>query len=190
MVAQATASSIAKVSYKMITLYRKHITNTSITFSMKKVISLLCLTLAVLVCASSCKKRDEPQSVRTSIVGATYSITIMNSETHTPVTLSASFPTSTQYNYVVDQKDELGRTIEMIVTGRYTVASDLISCSAKGVSITYKVNGVLIPATDTDNGNTQVEVGENVFRIGKDYETITLISVDGEEEHLILTLKK
>lgn len=158
---------------------------------MKKVLSLLCLTLAVLVCASSCKDNDEPTAARTSIVGATYTTTQADKDTGRPVTLSVSFPTSTQYSMVIYEKNTTtGETIEVTISGPYTVASDLITCSAKGVSITYKRNGVIVPVMGAEGSVPRFEAVENVFRIGKDYETITLISSDGEEENLVLTLKK
>ncbi len=158
---------------------------------MKKVLSLLCLTLAVLVCASSCKDNDEPTAARTSIVGTTYTTTQADEDTSRPVTLSVSFPTSTQYSMVIYEKNTTtGETIEITISGPYTVSSDLITCSAKGISTTYKRNGVIVPVVGTEGSVPRFEAVENIFRIGKDYETITLISSDGEEENLVLTLKK
>ncbi len=158
---------------------------------MKKVLSLLCLTLAVLICASSCKDNDEPTAARTSIVGATYTTTQADEDASGPVTLDVSFPTSTQYSMVSYQKNTItGETTEVTISGPYTVASDLITCSAKGVSITYKRNGVIVPVMGAEGSVPLFEPIENIFRIGKDYETITLINSDGEEENIVFTLKK
>lgn len=153
---------------------------------MKKVFSLLSLTLLVIIGVSSCKDKDDEPKVRTSVVGATYEASLIDEEdSHTKIENEIEFISSTLCKIETEKTSDKSKT-EIEATAKYTVSGNLITCIPDNKSIVRRINGKVVPVTGPDD----VEFETLVFKIGKDYETITLIKSGEDADNIIFKLKK